>query len=126
MPKKRILKKIGSFVDPEYNNYYGWTSEDGFVIAEKNMKHYIGGHSQNSFAPVARAKITESDGMTTISMVIRMNIFVMFVIVPLYLISLFTVVLFPFMHILLHFAFFKPAKRLKETVETLLSEDDFY
>ncbi len=126
LSKKEILKKIDSFADPEYTYYYGSISEDGFFIAEKNIKHFTGGHSQNSFAPVAKAKITESDGMTTVSMVIRMNLLVLILFAPIYFISLLTVFFFPFMLILLYFAFVKPAKRLKEAIENLLMADGIY
>jgi len=126
LSKKEILQKIDSFADPEYTNYYGSISEDEFFIAEKNIKHFNGGHSHNSFAPVAKAKITESDGMTTVSMVIRMNLLALILFAPIYLVSLLTVVLFPFMLILLRFAFVKPAKRLKEKFEDILMTDDIY
>ena len=61
--------------------------------------------------------------MTTISMVIRMNLLVLVILAPIYIISLITVVLFPFMLLLLHFAFFKPSKRLKEAIEKMLIDD---
>ena len=123
LSKKEILKKIDSFADSKYTDYYGRISDDGFTIVEKNRKHFAGGHSHNSFAPVVKAKITEGDGMTTISMVTRMNLLVLVILVPIYIISLITVVLFPFMLLLLHFAFFKPSKRLKEAIEKMLIDD---
>ena len=126
LSKKVILKKIDSWADPEYTDYYGSISEGGFFIAEKNRKYFTGGHIQNPFAPVATAKITESEGMTTVSMVIRMNLLVLILFAPIYIISLLTVVLFPFMLILLYYAFIKPAKRLKETIENLLISDSIY
>ena len=123
LSKKEILKKIDSFADPEYTDYYGSISENGFFIAEKNRKHYAGGHSQNSFAPVANASITEGDGMTTVSIMIMMNPLVLIFFAPIYIISLLTVVLFPLMLIFLYFAFVRPAKRLREALENLLTAD---
>ena len=120
LPKKEILKKIDSFADLEYTDYWGIISEDGFFIAEKNRKRFTGRFKRNSFAPVAKAKITESDGITTVSMVIRMNILALILFVPIYIISLLTIVLFPFSLILLYFAFIIPEKRLKEAIENLL------
>ena len=38
LSKKEILKKINSFADPEYTDYYGSVSENEFFIAEKNRK----------------------------------------------------------------------------------------
>lgn len=77
LSKQQILNNIKSFADPEYTDYYGSISECGFFIGEKNRKHFLVGHSQNSFAPVAKAKIVEKDGITTVSMIIRMNLLVM-------------------------------------------------
>lgn len=122
LSKKEILKKIESFAAPEYTDYYGSVSESGFFIAEKNRKHFAGGHTQNSFAPIARAKIDEKDGISSVSVVLRMNILVLILFVPIYLISLLLIVPFPIMLIVLYFAFIKPAKRLRETLEDLLLE----
>ena len=124
MSKKEILKKIDSFADPQYTDYYGFVSEEGFFIAEKNRKHFFGGHSENPFAPVAKAKITEGDGMTTVSTVISMHFLIIILFAPLYIISLLTLVMFPFWFILFHFCFAKPAKRLKEELEYILMAED--
>ena len=122
LSKKEILKKIDSFADPEYTDYYGSVSENGFFIAEKNIKAFAIGHTQNSFAPIAKATIEENEDISTISGVLRMNILVLIMFVPIYLISLLLIVPFPVMLILLRVAFFKPAKRLRETLEDLLLE----
>jgi len=126
LSKKEILQKIDAFADPQYSDYYGNVSEDGFFVAEKNIKTFAGGHSQNSFAPVAKAKITEKEGVTTVSMVIRMKLLVLILFAPIYIISLLTVVLFPLVLILLYFTFVKPAKRLKNSIEDLLVEKSSY
>lgn len=120
LSKQQILDKIKSFADPEYTDYYGSISECGFFIGEKNRKFFSGGHSQNSFAPVAKAKIVEKDSITTVSMIIRMNLLVMILFAPIYVMSLLTIVLFPLVLLFLHFAFVKPAKRLKQEIENLL------
>ncbi len=120
LSKQQILNKIKSFAVPKYTDYYGSISESGFFIGEKNRKHFSGGHSQNSFAPVAKAKIVEKDGITTVSMIMRMNLLVMILFAPIYVMSLLTIVLFPFVLLFLHFTFVKPAKRLKQEIETLL------
>ena len=56
LSKQQILNNIKAFADPEYTDYYGSISECGFFIGEKNRKHFLVGYSQNSFAPVAKAK----------------------------------------------------------------------
>ena len=120
LSKQQILNKIKSFADPEYTDYYGSISECGFFVGEKNRKYFPSGHSQNPFAPVAKAKIVEKDGITTVSMIIRMNLLVLILFVPIYVMSLLTIVLFPFVLLFLHFTFVKPAKRLKQEIENLL------
>ena len=124
LSKQQILNNIKSFADPEYTDYYGSISECGFFIGEKNRKHFLVGHSQNSFAPVAKAKTVEKDGITTVSMIIRMNLLVMIFFAPIYVMSLLTIVLFPFMLLFLHFTFAKPAKRLKQEIEALLTDNE--
>ena len=122
LSKKEILEKIESFADPDYTDYYGSVADDGFFIAEKSRKTFAGGHTQNSFAPIARAKIDERDGITSVSVVLRMNLLVLILFAPIYFISLLLIVPFPIMLIILYFAFVKPAMRLKETLENLLLE----
>lgn len=122
LSKKEILKKINSFAQLEYTDYYGSVSENGFFLAEKNIKHFAGGHTKNSFAPIAKASIEEKDGCSTISGVLRMNILVLILFVPIYLVSLLFIVPFPIMLIILRVAFFRPVKRLKEELENLLLE----
>lgn len=124
LPKREILRRMESLMDPDYSDYGGSVSEGGFWIYEKNQKTYAGGRSHNSFAPVATAAITEGGegGLTVISGVLRMNLLVQIVFVPIYLISL--LFIFPFLIelLILHFAFWKPAKGLKEHLEYVLQE----
>ncbi len=126
LPKREILYRVDDFADPEYTDYYGHITDNGFVIAEKCMKHLTFGHSHNSFAPVATAKITEKDGISSVKGVLRMRIFCLFIFIPIYLMSLITLVLFPFMYLLMYFAFVRPANKLKKELESLLSEDSTY
>ena len=52
-----------------------------------------------------------------------MNLLVLILFAPIYVVSLLTIVLFPFMLLLLHFAFTKPQKRLEQEIENLLIDD---
>ena len=124
LSKQEILNRVTSFVDYEHTDYYGSVSECGFFIGEKYRKHFTGGHTQNSFAPVAKAKITEENGITSVSIVLRMHLMVMILFIPFYVVSLLTIVMFPLVWILLYFAFIKPTKKLKEQIENLLLESD--
>ena len=124
LSKQQILTRVTSFLDYEHTDYYGSVSEYGFFIGEKNRKHFIGVQTQNSFAPIAKAKIIEENGITSVSMVLRMHILVMILFAPIYVVSLLTIVMFPFVWVLLHFAFVKPTKKLKQQIENLLVESD--
>lgn len=121
LSKEEIQKRIMSFVNSESRIYYGNISENGFFIAEKSSKHFVVLHSRNSFVPVAKAKITEKDGISTISVVIRMHILVLVLFAPIYFASLLSVVLFPLMRVFLYFAFLRPSKRLKKSINETLN-----
>jgi hypothetical protein len=126
LPKAEIVRRVRDFADPEYTGYYGKTSDDGFWIAEPCIKHSGFGSSRNSFAPVATAKISETDGISTVKVIVRMRLLVMLIAIPIYLISILTLVLFPFMFLLMYFAFVRPADKLKKELEVLLSENPIY
>ena len=121
LSKAEILRKVKDFTDGS-SDYRGRICEDGFTVAERNIKTYSGIiHTQNSFAPVAQAKIIENNGICTVYATFRMNALVLPVFIPCYLLMLITFIFVPFMFILLHFAFFKPMKRLKEHLTEMLS-----
>ena len=122
LPKAEILKRVESFADLEYTDYYGVVWENGFWIAEKSRKHFPGGHTKNPFVPIARGKITEEDGFSTVSVTIRMYAAVMALLVPICFFCLALVLPFLLLCVLLHFAFVKPSKRLKEAIESLVLE----
>ena len=124
LSKQEILNRVTSFIDYEHADYYGSVSECGFFIGKNPMKHFTGGHTKNSFAPVAKAKITEENGITSVSIVLRMHLMIMILFIPYYVVSLLTIVMFPLAWILLYFAFIKPTKKLKEQIENLLLESD--
>ncbi|MBR7117146.1 MAG: hypothetical protein IKC87_05500 [Clostridia bacterium] len=121
LSKQQILDRVKSFADPGYTDYYGSISESGFFIGEKPLKHSTFVHTKNSFAPVVKAKIVEKDGISTVSIVVRMHLLVLILFIPMYVASLFTIVMFPLVLLFLHFTFVKPAERLKREVENLLN-----
>ena len=131
LSRAEVLDRIDSFCRVDsYNgytdsDYYGWVSFDGFFIAEKNSKFNGAGYTHNSFAPVMRAKVDEREGITVISGVLRMNTFTLIPFSVLYLLFLLTIILFPILHVILHFAYFRPAKRLKEKIEEILISNSF-
>ena len=126
LSRQEILKRVKDFADPQCTDYCGSESEDGFCIAEKTTRFFVGGHSFNAFAPIAKAKIVEENGVSTVSIILRMRILTLILFAPIYVISLLTLVCFPLVLLLLHFAFQKPTRRLKDFIEDLLIENDSY
>ena len=124
LSKQQILDRVKSFADPEYTDYYSGTSERGFFIGEKFIKHSEFIHTRNSFAPIAKGTIVENNGVTTVSIITRMHLLTLIPFSIIYVVSLLTVVLFPFVLLLLHFAFVRPQKRLEQEIENLLMADD--
>ena len=123
LPKAEILRRVRDFSEPEYTGYYGGIRDDGFWIAESCVKHLSFGSSHNSFAPVATAKITEADGISTINGIVRMRLLVMLIFIPMYLIFMLSVIMFPSTFLLMYFAFVRPANKLKKELEVLMSEN---
>lgn len=142
-----LLKSIESLIEAESDDYYGHISEDRFFIGEKNRKYHFGGQSRNSLAPIATGKIQTAETGTTVSVTVRMNLLSCIVLIPIYfccaLCFLFGTVdailqgigamagagafpsyelflPFPIMLILLFFAFWRPAKRLRKKIEAAL------
>ena len=122
LPAREVLARIASFGDPAHSDYNARITEQGFTLYEKPFRHSGGTTVQNSFAPVVRGFVSEEDGLTTVSGLIRMNLLVLIPFAIIYLCGLISLVLFPILHILLHFAFYRPAKKLKQKLEKLLTE----
>lgn len=128
LSKKEIFNKVETFLCVESEDYYGKIWEDGFYVAEKSRKHFMAiGYSRNSFAPVARAKIKESETGNTITVTLRMNVFVMAMMIPMLYLSFLTVfvtetygLMFIIVLLMLYLGFFRPAKRLKEYLTDML------
>ena len=125
LSKHEINKRIGRFLQTEREDYNGFITDEGFFVAEKHIKHYAIGvlgtrKKQNSFAPRLKATITQDDKYTTVQFVLRMNILMYFLWMPIYLIFMFTVLMFPLVYLFMYFAFIRPANRLREQLEDLL------
>jgi hypothetical protein len=121
LPKREILKRIRDipYFEPDYKVS---TSENGFFVAEKPIKR----NSHNSFVPIAKATITEAEGISTVSVLFRMNLLVIVLFAPFYFLSLLTIVVFPVLHLLIYISFLKPAKKLKNYLTEILTNDGAY
>ncbi|MBQ9805285.1 MAG: hypothetical protein IJW49_02080 [Clostridia bacterium] len=135
---KERVQRILEFETRQNYDYRAYFSKKGFCVAEKTRKHSGFVRTNNSFAPVATAKASEQDGMTVISVLIRMNFLICLIWYPLYLLSVLSLVaavvglivgdaelaigipVFLFCFGLPFFAFRRPAKRLKAFLENLL------
>ena len=138
LSKEKIFERISAEGDSRNGEYNGLVRKDKFIFAEKTYKHSALGHSRNSFAPVAVARLSEESGKTLVSVKIRMPLPTCILFFPLYVISaifflfgliwlvfdiigaiggsgmtgdfLSLLVLLPLEQLLLFFAFKKPAK----------------
>ncbi len=137
LSKERVQRILELETRQNYD-YRTCFSEKGFCVAEKTRKYSGFVRTNNSFAPVATAKFSEQDGMTVISVLIRMRLFVCLLWYPLCLFSVFAAIaaviglivgdvellvgipIFLFFFGLPLFAFGRPAKRLKAFLENLL------
>ena len=120
LSKRKVLERIEKFTASHHSDYYGKVTENGFCVSSRRRKVFWGGSIHNSFAPLAKATVTEKDGITVVSGVLRMNWLVYAVFIPLYFVSLIYILPFLFVIVLMHFAFFVPAEILREELEYLL------
>ena len=120
LSKQEIRRRIESFIESERRDYYGKATEIGFFVGLRFIRYHDFVRINNSFAPIAKGEITESGEVTTVSITTRMHLLTLILFAPIYVITLLTVVLFPLVHLLLHFAFAAPQKRLEEEIENLL------
>lgn len=121
---EEIDEKVGYFARIKNDDYYADTEDNGFYIAEKFIKHQGFITSKNSFAPIATAKYKVDEGVTTVSVIIHMRLPVAIIFVPIYLLSLASIVPFPFMLLISYFSFVRPAEKLKDILEYLVAEND--
>ena len=118
-----VARNINFFADPKRTNYYGRADENGFFLGQKHQTYNGVVHVKNSFAPVAKGKIVRvGEDETEVSVTVRMHAAVLVLFMPMYIASLITLILFPLVYLMVHLAFSKPAKRLKEIVTDLVSD----
>ena len=128
LTKEKILNKVETFLCVESEDYYGRLWEDGFYVAERSRRNFgLLWRSRNSFAPVAKAKITENDTGCTVTITIRMNMIVMVLFWPLWILSIPSIFLtetyglmFIILLVALILGFFIPAKILREYLVDML------
>ena len=70
--RAKTILKMEAAKTGDYRTYF---SENVFCVAEKTRKSLVFGSIHNSFAPVAVGKFSEQDGMTVISVLIRLTIY---------------------------------------------------
>ena len=122
LSKDEIQRRIRTFVEFGDDTHYGSLSEDGFVVAQKFYSNSGVVIARNSFAPVAQGRIVESNGITTVSVTLRMHLSVLALFMPLYLLCMLLVAPFPLMFALGYIGFLRPAKKLRAELEELMME----
>ena len=120
LSKMQILQNVVTYANPRHSDFVCGISTDKFMIVEKqeNPQRYT------SFPCFLKAKMTESDGITSVSIVIKMPLFLQIVLsffVCLGIASLLFIFLIP-LHFLLHSSFKKATKKLKNITHNLLME----
>ncbi len=118
---EEIYKRLETSPHFYGDEYTGKFSEKGFVIKKRSRKIHFG-RSQNSFAPVLTAKFGADNGLTTISAVLRMNLFDQIVFTPIYLLSLICIFPFPVLFLMAYFGFIRPSEKIKENLISDLKE----
>ena len=78
---------------------------------------------RGAFAPVVHLSVIEADGATTVSGIARMRLETLIPFGIFYACGLLSLILIPIIHVFLHFAFFKPAKRLRKAIEHAINEE---
>jgi len=111
---------VASLLVAHSRDYYGRFTEDGFFVAERSRKYFAFGRVSNSMAPIARARVEERDGKTVISVLMRMKLPVLVVLAPVYVLLCLAIIPLPFLFLILHFAFFRPASRLQNLLREWL------
>lgn len=130
MTSEQIANCIDNFLNANARDYKGGAYPDGFIIAEKYVK-YIGrvgvfslGRIKNSFAPLIKAKVISDGEKNLVTGTVRMSMLSQIVTSFIYWVSLITLVYSPIpfllMTLFLHFAYFKPLKKLKRSLEDIL------
>lgn len=122
LSKKQIQKRVEDLTNGTYSDRCGTVNGDKFSVAKKSANYFSGGHTHNSFAPVAKCTITEGNDLTTVNGILRMKLPALLLFAPIYFLSMLTVILFPLMYLIVHLAFVKPAGKLREELENTLTE----
>lgn len=125
LPEKEISKRLNKFISINHGCYKGRVSSTDFYITEHNIKGSPGGHSHNSFAPTADGVLTKENGMTSVLVTLKMNPFVFVFFAHVYYLSMLLILPFPIMYSIAYFGYIKPAKKLKNALEDLFTEEDF-
>ncbi len=152
MTPARINRSIRMLVDPGFGKYFGWASDEGFAVSDKPFKYTAGVmRSRNAFAPVAKGRYTIDGEYTNVTVTVRMSLFAAIVFYSLYFISMLgallglymlifesratfqslddasvmlsCLALFPILFVTGHLAFTRPAKRLRDEIERIITEE---
>lgn len=73
LPKKKVLARLKDVCDPTDNDYQGRVTDDGFYLERKNNRPSEPYTIRRGFKIAASGSVTEADGITKISFVIRFD-----------------------------------------------------
>ena len=119
LPSDTVRERMLAMGEAENSAYTVRAAARGFTVTEGGASADT---ARGAFSPIAHVCVSEADGVTTVSGITRMRLETLVPFAILYVCGLFSLILIPVMHILLHYAFFKPAKRLRKTLERAINE----
>ena len=113
LSKEEISKRVGLFISGNSTDYYGWVKENGFYVAKRASKSLIILHIAMSFAPVASAKITIEEDITTVSVLLRMHIVVWIIVLLIFFVILISYIVWSPVFLLIIHKVYKKVKLLR-------------
>ena len=74
LPKEKVLRRLKDVTDPKGNDYHGYVHGDSFLIQQKSNRLLAADTAMRRGVRIAASgKVTECDGITKISFVIRFD-----------------------------------------------------
>ena len=120
LPSDTVRERILAMAEAEASAYAVMDTARGLTVTERGASADT---ARGAFAPIAHVSISEADGTSTVSGISRIRMQTLIPFAVLYVCGLFSLILIPIIHVFLHFAFFKPAKKLRRAIERAIGEE---
>ena len=120
LPSDTVRERMLAMAEAENSAYTVTEAAHGLTVTPRGA---TADTARGAFSPIAHVSISEADGVTTVSGITRIRMQTLIPFAVLYVCGLFSLILIPIIHVFLHFAFFKPAKKLRKTTERAINEE---